>query len=221
MLHTESLKTYHIAPLSGIADSVVIFLHGLGDSGAGGLLEIGRVWQRALPNTEFLCPDAPFAFDMAPPEHGGRQWFSLKEYTPEALNAGIRTAAPILDSYIDEVLASRNLKPNKLALVGFSQGTIMALHVAPRRATALAAIVGYSGRIGNAAALPTQKKCAPPVLLVHGTLDEVLPFTCMAEAEAALKAAAIPVRTLTCPYLGHSIDESGVNAGVQFLQQYL
>jgi phospholipase/carboxylesterase len=97
----------------------------------------------------------------------------------------------------------------------------MSLHVAPRRAEAVAAIVGYSGKIGNGAALAAEKKCAPPVLLVHGTLDEVLPFDSMAEAEAALKAAAIPVRTLTCPKIGHTIDEAGVNAGVQFLQQYL
>jgi phospholipase/carboxylesterase len=216
------LKEYRLAPLSGSApDSAVIFLHGLGDSGSGGLLEIGRIWQRALPTTEFICPDAPFAFDMAPPDFGGRQWFSLREFTTASIEQGVKNAAPILDAYIDEVLASRNLKPNKLALVGFSQGTMMALHVALRRTESIAALLGYSGMLAFPAALNVEKKSAPPVLLIHGMRDEVVPFRAMAEAAAALKAAGIDARTLACPDLGHSIDDAGIAAGMQFLHQYL
>ena len=217
-----SLKTYHLAPLSNTApDSVVIFLHGLGDSGSGGLLEIGRIWQRTLPNTEFLCPDAPFAFDMAPPDFGGRQWFSLREFTQQTINEGVRTAAPLLNAYIDEVLAARHLKPARLALVGFSQGTMMALHVALRRAEPVAAVLGYSGILTHAESLSAEKKSAPPVLLVHGTADEVVPFAALGEAERALKAVGVDAQTLACPRLGNSIDDAGIALGMSFLQKHL
>ncbi len=215
------LRTYRIPPLSGKADSVVIFLHGLGDNGAGGLLELGRVWQQALPNTEFLCPDAPFEFDMAPPDLGGRQWFSLKEFTQAAIETGVKTAAPLLDDYINTVLVGLDLTPARLALVGFSQGTMMSLYVAPRRGEQIACIIGYAGRLIFGDELAVEKKSSPPVLLIHGTHDAVLPFASMREAEARLQKAEIPVRTLACPQLGHSIDDAGIAAGMAFLQQYL
>ena len=215
-----SLKTYHIAPLSGTApDSVVLFLHGLGDSGSGGLLEIGRIWQRVLPSTEFLCPDAPFAFDMAPPDFGGRQWFSLREFTRQSVEEGVKTAAPILGSYIDEVLAARNLKSARLALVGFSQGTMMALDVALRRAEPVAAVIGYSGMLGSGEIARTENRSFPPILLIHGTADEVVPFTAMTETERMLKIYGTNAKTLACPGLGHSIDDAGIAAGAAFLQQ--
>ncbi len=222
MNNPMTLKTYHLAPLSNATpDSVVLFLHGLGDSGAGGLLEIGRIWQRALPNTEFLCPDAPFAFDMAPPDFAGRQWFSLREFTQQSIDAGVQAAAPILNAYIDEVLTTRNLKPAQLALVGFSQGTMMSLHVALRRAEPLAAVLGYSGVLTNAGNLNAEHKSSPPVLLIHGTADEVVPFAAMGEAERILKTLGVEVKTLACPRMGHSIDDAGIALGMSFLQQQL
>ncbi|MGB9154255.1 MAG: alpha/beta fold hydrolase [Alphaproteobacteria bacterium] len=217
-----SLKTYHIAPLSNAApDSVVLFLHGLGDSGSGGLLEIGRIWQRVLPNTEFLCPDAPFAFDMAPPDFGGRQWFSLREFTKQSVEEGVKAAAPILNAYIDEILAARHLTPKRLALVGFSQGTMMALDVALRRPEPVAAVIGYSGMLASGAVAEVGQHPFPPVLLVHGTADEVVPFVAMAESERMLKASGLNVRTLACPGLAHSIDDAGIATGMAFLQQNL
>lgn len=216
-----SLRTYHIAPLSGTApETVVLFLHGLGDSGSGGLLEIGRIWQRVLPKTEFLCPDAPFAFDMAPPDFGGRQWFSLHQFTKESIEEGVKNAAPILDAYIDKILAARHLKPGRLALVGFSQGTMMALDVALRRTEPVAAVIGYSGLLGREVG-PADAHAFPPILLVHGTADEVVPFSAMGETERRLKTAGLNTRTLTCPGLGHSIDDAGIATGMAFLQQNL
>ena len=216
------LKDYRLPPLNGGAPkSVVIFLHGLGDRGDGGLLSIGQYWQRALPDTEFLCPDAPFPFDMAPPDFGGRQWFSLQDFVPEKLEAGVQHAAPILNDYIDHVLATRNLSADRLALVGFSQGTMMALYVAPRRAQPIACIIGYSGLLRGAATLRAEKKSAPPVLLVHGTDDEVVPCTALTTAEQGLKDAGIAVQTITCPNLAHSIDDRGVMEGLKFLQANL
>lgn len=223
------LNDFRLPPLSGRPpEQIIIFLHGLGDRGDGGLLSIGQLWQRALPNAEFLCPDAPFAYDMAPPmepapaEAGGsRQWFSLQDFSPEKIDAGIETAAPILNAYIDHVLQTRKLPPQRLALIGFSQGTMMALYVAPRRTERVACIVGYSGLLRGAKKLKSEKRSSPPVLLVHGTHDEVVPYARLAEAERSLKEAAIPVTTVTCPGLGHSINERGILEGLKFLQQHL
>lgn len=218
------LDFYQLPPATGGKPGhVVIFLHGLGDNGRGGLLSIGGLWQSALPDTEFLCPDAPFPFDMAPPEltGGGRQWFSLKDLAPTALLRGTQTAAPYLNDFIDNILASRDITPEKLALVGFSQGAMMALYVALRRDKPVAGIVGYSGLLAGGELLAAEKKSAPPVLLIHGTEDDVVPYTNLAAAEQVLKKNGIPVSTLTCPGTGHGIDDKGLAAGLKFLKQIL
>lgn len=210
------LKDYRIAPTkNGKPGHAVIFLHGVGDSGMGGLLSIGQMWRQELPDTEFLCPDAPFPFDMAPV---GFQWFSLQDFSQESILRGAKMAAPILNDYIDHVLATRDLPANRLALVGFSQGTIMALYVAPRRPDPIAGIVGYSGLLIGHETLATEKKSSPPVLLIHGTLDETVPFSYMKLSEKALHAAGIPAASQDCPALGHSIDDKGLAAGLQFLK---
>ena len=216
------LKDYKLPPLQGGSPKkLIIFLHGLGDRGDGGLLSIGQFWQRALPDCEFMCPDAPFEFDMAPPEFGGRQWFSLQTRDPETIRIGVEKAAPLLNDYIDHVLTSRKLSAEHLSLVGFSQGTRMALHVAPRRKEQLACVIGYSGFLTTGSTLKAEKQSSAPTLLVHGTADDVVPYGALAEAEKALKEADIPVTTVTCPGLGHSIDERGLEAGIKFLQQHL
>ncbi|HEU0118512.1 MAG TPA: alpha/beta fold hydrolase [Alphaproteobacteria bacterium] len=214
------LKDYTIPPLNGgAAKRAVIFLHGLGDSGSGGLLSLGQVWGPHLPDCEFLCPDAPFPFDMGPPDFGGRQWFSLQTFERETMLEGVKNAAPYLNEYIDHVLKTRNLTPDKLAIVGFSQGTMMALYTLPRRTPPVACIVGYSGILSGGETLKAEKKSSPPVLLVHGKMDEVVPFAMMAEAEIVLKQAGISVTTVTCPFIGHSVDDTGVMAGLKFMQQ--
>src|ERR1700722_7819222 len=118
------LKDFRIPPLNGGAPSrTVIFLHGLGDRGDGGLLSIGQMWQAAMPDCEFLCPDAPFTFEGAPDDFGGRQWFTLKTFTSDEILNGAKRAAPFLNGYIDHVMATRKLTADRIALVGFSQGT--------------------------------------------------------------------------------------------------
>jgi phospholipase/carboxylesterase len=211
------LEGPRVAPKAGgKPDSLVIFLHGYGADG-NDLIGLAPYWADALPHTAFVSPNAPFPCEMAP---NGRQWFSLMERTPEAMLAGAQGAASILDSYLTEEQHRTGLASDRLALVGFSQGTMMSLYVALRRPQPVAAIVGFSGRYVSDGR-PDAVKSRPPVFLAHGTDDQVLPFSSLGEAETALKAAGVPVETLVCPGMGHSIDEAGLARGGAFLKRHL
>jgi phospholipase/carboxylesterase len=128
---------------------------------------------------------------------------------------------PSLDAFIDEELQKRGLTEADTALVGFSQGTMMSLYVGLRRAKPLAGILGYSGRLIAPELLASELRSRPPVLLVHGTHDPLVPFESLADAEAALKAAGVPVETLACPGIEHAIDPEGLQRGGAFLKQVL
>ncbi len=214
----QSLRGPCQPPLSGgRPTSLVVLLHGVGSDGED-LIGLAPHWAPLLPHAEFLAPDGPFPCDMAPM---GRQWFSLQDRRPEKMLAGIAATAPILDTFLDEALAARGLDESRLALVGFSQGTMMALYVGPRRANRLAGIVGYSGGLLSPKRLPDEIRSRPPVLLIHGDADPVVPFEALAKAESALSENRIAVETLVCPGLGHGIDETGLRRGGQFLQNIL
>jgi phospholipase/carboxylesterase len=196
---------------------LVILLHGLGADG-NDLIGLAPYWARLLPDAEFLSPNAPFPCDMAP---YGYQWFSSQDRSPEAVLGGVRAAAPILDAFISEALEERDLGSREFALVGFSQGTMMSLFVGLRRAEPVAGIVGFSGRLLAAELLATELRSRPPVLLVHGTDDPVVPYSSLAAAETALKEAGVPVETVTSAGTGHSIDEQGLRRGGSFLRDVL
>jgi phospholipase/carboxylesterase len=201
----------------GKPKSLVVLLHGLGSDG-NDLISLAPYWAPLLPETEFLAPHAPFPCDMAP---FGYQWFSFQERTPTAVLAGVRAAAPFLDAFLDEALVARGLDASRLVLVGFSQGTMMSLHVGLRRARPVAGIVGYSGRLIAEETLADELRSKPPVLLMHGTADEIVPFESLALAEASLKALGVPVTTVSRPGLGHSIDEIELAKGGEFLSTVL
>jgi len=196
---------------------LVILLHGLGADG-NDLIGLARYWARLLPDAEFLSPNAPFPCDTAP---YGYQWFSSQDRSPEAVLGGVRAAAPILDAFIDEALEERHLGSAELALVGFSQGTMMSLFVGLRRAEPVAGIVGFSGRLLAPELLASELRSSPPTLVVHGTEDPVVPYSSMAAAETALKTAGVPVETVTSVGIGHSIDDQGLRRGGQFLKRVL
>ena len=203
-------------PASGGAPrQLVVLLHGVGADGSD-LIGLAPYWAELLPDAEFLSPDAPFPCDMAP---FGRQWFSLQDRSPDAILAGVRAAAPILDGFLDEALAQRGLDERSLALVGFSQGTMMSLYVGLRRALAPAGILGYSGALIGAESLAREIRARPPVLLVHGDADEVVPPQALPLAARGLEAAGVPVESLVCPGLGHGIDEEGLREGGAFLRR--
>jgi phospholipase/carboxylesterase len=194
---------------------LVVLLHGVGADG-NDLIGLAPYWAARLPDAEFVSPDGPFPCDMAP---FGRQWFSLQDRSPAAILAGVQATAPILDAFLDSALAARGLEDRQLALVGFSQGTMMSLYVGLRRARPPAGIVGYSGALVGADALPREIRSRPKVLLVHGDADEVVPVHALSIAATGLTAAGVPVEILTRPGLGHGIDEEGLTRGGEFLHQ--
>jgi phospholipase/carboxylesterase len=201
----------------GSARSLVVFLHGLGADGDD-LISLAPLLGQRLTHAAFVSPHAPFPCDMAP---FGRQWFSLQELDPAALLGGVRLAAPVLDAFLDAELERHGLGDDRLALVGFSQGTMMALFVALRRTKPCAAVVGYSGALIGAEALPEEIASRPPVLLVHGEADEIVPVAALPAAVAALRANSVPVESETRRGLGHGIDERGLALGAAFLARHL
>jgi phospholipase/carboxylesterase len=188
---------------------LVILLHGLGSDG-NDLIGLAPNWTPALPDAVFVSPNAPFPCDMAP---YGYQWFSFLDRSAARILAGVQAAAPILDGFIDQELARYGLTEKDLALVGFSQGTMMALYVALRRERPVAQVLGYSGRLIAPERLAEELRSRPPVLLVHGDADEIVPFESLAHAADALRHAGVEVETLARPRLGHSIDEAGLKRG--------
>lgn len=199
----------------GPAKQLLILCHGVGADGSD-LLGIAPYLAKVLPDAKFMAPDAPHRFDLAP---FGRQWFSLLDVTPETRLAGAQAAAPILDAFIDAQLAAHGLEDKDLALVGFSQGTMMALHVGLRRRRAPAAIVGYSGMLVGEDRLAAEMTCRPPVLLVHGDTDDVVPPDALPAAVAALEGAGLRVRHELRPGLGHGLDDRAIILAMDFLAE--
>ena len=196
---------------------VVLLLHGVGADG-NDLIGLAPLFQQILPEAAFFSPNAPHRFDMAP---FGYQWFSLRDFGPEARLEGTRAAAPILDHYIDHLLAIFGLNEENMALIGFSQGTMMALHVGLRRARPLAGIVGYSGMLVGAEFLADEIRARPPVLLVHGAADGIVPVESLDQAKTALDKNKISVRAHVRPGIAHGIDEEGIRLGQEFLEETL
>jgi phospholipase/carboxylesterase len=197
----------------GAPKKLVVLLHGLGADG-NDLIGLAPAWEGLLPDAEFVSPDAPFPCDMAP---FGRQWFTFQSREPAAILAGVRAAVPILDKFLDDALAERGLVDSQLAIVGFSQGAMMTLFTGLRRTKPAAALIGYSGALVGAELLRSEIRVRPPVLLVHGDADPVVPHERLALAVAGLEAAKVAFKQVTRPGLGHGIDEEGLRQGGRFL----
>jgi phospholipase/carboxylesterase len=204
-----------LQPLSGgNPKQIVLLLHGYGSNGAD-LISLAPHWQQALPDALFLAPNAPQRM------YSGYQWWPLTAFTPQALASGAAAAAPAVNAFIDRKLAQYGLGEADLALVGFSQGTMMALHVGLRRATKVAGILGYSGMLTGAADLAHQKITKPPVLLVHGSADPIVPVSALHAAEHALRRLGMDVATHVSAGLGHSVDPVGLRLGAEFVERVL
>jgi phospholipase/carboxylesterase len=204
----------------GAARQLVVFLHGYGADG-NDLIEIGRAWQGLLPHCAFVSPHAPERCGQGPV---GRQWFALTFRDPDERWLGVNKAAPMLDRFLDAELARRQLPPSALTLVGFSQGTMMALHVGLRRGTPPRAIVGYSGMLVEPPEADAEKfiagiKSRPPVLLVHGDRDELIPVQELLHAANGLATLGLAVAWHISAGIGHGIDQEGLRYGAEFIRK--
>ena len=204
---------------SGEARSLVIFLHGYGADG-NDLLGLAGPLSEHLPDTTFLAPNAP---ERCVVNAAGYQWFAIPwiDGSPEsAMEAGYRRSAAALDAWLTQAMAEEGVSPERTAIVGFSQGTMMALGVVPGRPEPLAGIVGFSGRVVDPRALE-QARAKPPVLLVHGDMDDVVPVSALSEAETALRAAGFDVRSHISRGVPHGIAPDGLGLALTFLKQRL
>ena len=209
-----------LAPRSGAAKQLVVFLHGYGADG-NDLIEIGRAWAGLMPDAAFVSPHAPSPCGQAPV---GREWFPLTFRDPNERWTGVQMAAPTLNDFLDAELARHQLPPAALALVGFSQGTMMALHVGLRRP--VAAIVGYSGMLVVPEDIDPESFSAeivsrPPVLLVHGEQDDLIPIQALFHAAQGLAALDVPTEWHISAGIGHGIDPEGLRQGGEFLARRL
>jgi phospholipase/carboxylesterase len=201
----------------GNPTSLVVFLHGYGADG-NDLLGLGQQWASDLPHTAFVSPHAPEPCAGAPM---GRQWFGLTMRDPDEFARGVASARPALDTFLDAELARHGLEESACALVGFSQGTMMALHVGPQRKRPLAGILGFSGMLADPAALQGGTVQKPPVLLVHGEADDLIPVQALFAAAQGLSAADIPVEWHVSPGIPHGIGPDGMELGLAFLRRVL
>lgn len=216
---TRELTFGRKAARSGKAKSLVVFLHGYGADGAD-LLGLADPLAPHLPDTVFVAPDAPEPCAGNPM---GRQWFGIPwmDGTPEdEARAGVARSAEDINAFLDARLAAEGLGPEALALVGFSQGAMMSLHVAPRRDPAVGAVVAISGRL-LAPELLGEVKTRPPIMLIHGDRDPVVPFAEMDRAAEALAAAGFDVYGHIMEGTPHGIAPDGLSVTMQFLKEHL
>jgi phospholipase/carboxylesterase len=211
-----------ISPKSRVARQLIVFLHGYGADG-NDLIALGKQWQALMPDAAFVAPHAPEPCAQAPV---GRQWFNLTTRDQKERWRGVTAARPDLDAFLDAELARHNLDASKLALVGFSQGTMMALHVGLRRGRAPAAILGYSGMLVGPeflqeATARDAQGAPPPIFLLHGDQDDVIPVDAMFAAADDLAEANLPCEWHVSPGIGHAIDGGGLLQGALFLAHCL
>ncbi|MCP8890799.1 alpha/beta hydrolase [Sphingomonas faeni] len=213
-----SLDGPRLAPLSGSAPSaLVILVHGYGSNGDD-LISLARMIQPALPDVAFVAPNATSRIPRMAAAH---QWWPIETFSMAERAAGAASAAPGLDAFITEELEAAGLPSERLLLVGFSQGTMMALHVGLRRRERLAGIVGISGMLVAPERLEADIRSRPPVLLVHGMEDDVVPFRSMELASTALSAVGVAVETHASRNVGHSVGQDGLAAATAFARKVL
>lgn len=214
------LQSGRRAAKSGQSRSLVILLHGYGADG-NDLLGLADPLGEHLPNTAFVAPDAPNKCSGNP---FGFEWFPipwLDGSTEAQAAAGMAASVDDLNGFIDEAMAAEGVTADKTILLGFSQGTMMSLHVAPRRDVAVAGVVGFSGRLMEPETLKAQVKCRPPILLVHGDQDEMVPVASLPAAADALVAEGFEVYTHISKGTAHGIAPDGLGVALQFMKDKL
>jgi len=202
------------APKSrGKPEQLVVFLHGYGADG-NDLISLAGHLRAVLPEAAYVAPHAPFPCDMSPV---GRQWFPISRMSPDEMWEGVQMAAPALNEFLDSELEAAGLSDRELILIGFSQGTMLALHTGLRRPAPPAGIIGFSGALAGPQHLAGEITSKPPVLLVHGDADEVVPFQALYGATNTLEALDVPVEWHVSTGMGHGIAPDGLQKALEFL----
>ena len=217
MIRNKFLQGPELKPLNGKAKQLIIFLHGLASDGDD-LIALAPYLQKEFPDAHFLSPNATAIYDMAP---YGYQWMSVKDRSPEVLYKQLEEVRPKLEEYITTKLDALEVTSDKLALIGFSQGTMTALHVALRFKKAIACVVGFAGALIAPDKLSVDIKNRPKVCLIHGKEDDIVNFERMAEAQNILQQCDVSVSTNAISNLKHSIDSSALNIAKKFLIENL
>ena len=197
--------------------SMVILMHGYGANGED-LIDLGREWQEHFPDTVFIAPNAPTICELSPL---GYQWFSLTDWSPVAMDQGARRAAPWINELIDTQLKAYGVAPEKLVLSGFSQGTMMGLYVALRRPQRIAGVLGYSGALLCADEWPHITLQKPPICLVHGIADNVVPVAAYYHAAQMFEQNDFDFEGHVLHGLLHGINQYGIDIGTAFLGRVL
>ncbi len=233
MANVDALQGPTYGPASGKAPTAAVLLvHGYGASGDD-LIGLAPFFAQAIPHAIFYSPNAPDPWEGG--MGGGRQWYSLIGYDVEAVQRDplrmgetframydrVVRAAVRLDLFLDQIITTHGLAADRVALLGFSQGTMMSLHVGLRRPQAIGAILGFSGALSAADKLAAEIKTKPPVALVHGAADPVIPVRATLETEKVLTSVGVPCQTMIIPGLQHGIDNAGFNFGAQFLKAHI
>lgn len=214
---TKMIDGPFIAPKSGPAKNLVVFLHGYGSNGDD-LISIGQEWAPYLPDTAFVSPNAPEVCEIW---SQGYQWFSIRAIDPDAFEREKQAekAMPALNAFLDAQLAKWGLPESRLLVAGFSQGAMMAMYTMPRRQKPCAGVIGYSGMLIEAEALKRPEMVKIPVLAIHGDRDEVVPPASLDAIERGFSAAGYDVETILRPGLGHGIDGFGLTRGLDFVKE--
>lgn len=216
MAHPAHITGPARKPRSGAAPKqLVVLLHGWGADGAN-LIDLADMFVSALPDAYFVAPNAPFQCEANP---FGYQWFSLQDRHPQHMLDGVRNAGDVVSHFIDHKLEELSLGADKVILVGFSQGTMTALQVALHRKPQIAAVVGFSGALIGAETLEGSIASKPPICLIHGESDEVVPFAALKHATDSLKGCGVAIESHSRPFLGHSIDMEGIRLASEFLRK--
>ncbi|NDW44098.1 alpha/beta hydrolase [Ruegeria sp. PrR005] len=218
---TRVLKAGRKAPVSGDTRSAVVFVHGYGANGAD-LLGLADVLGEYLPDTLFVAPDAP---ETIPGMPFGFQWFPipwLDGSSEEAARRGMAAAVEDFNAFLDALMVDEDLLPEQVVLFGFSQGTMMSLHVAPRRDDPIAGVVAFSGRLLEPELLADEVVSRMPILLVHGDADDVVPPQSLPQAAEALQGAGFKeIYAHVMKGTGHGIDQDGLGVALAFMRDKL
>ncbi len=212
------LNFYEHKAKSGNAKQLIVMMHGVGSNGRD-LISLAPYLAQLVPDAHFISPDAPFPCDMVPEGYpDSYQWFSLQNRDPHIMLEGVKSVFPLVEEFIEVQSGRIGVPYNKVSLLGFSQGTMTSLHVAPRLKNSIAGVLGFSGALLWSDASKGEIRHKMPICLIHGEADDVVPVGAWDAAQNTLKDSGFEVSGHTTAGLTHSIDQAGIARGGSFLR---